>query len=822
MKKQIIILPFFLTVIILFILYLTVYKDVQILGGLQTGFDSKEIMHRADQLFKDQNVHLDNMQKDINLQANQDLIRQVQSRYGYKKGNELLRSSLPGFFWKVNWNKISKSGVVFGMSNGDSRMDNSSMAKLSYDSHGRLIEYYLVQNDSAEITSLNSKDAYEAANNFISRFFKIEKYKKTNNNPDSINDEHSSLVSASGEKLEFRNVRRIIYPHRTDYLYSWHGKSAFIDDSIRVDVTVSGNIISAYSFSYVVPEKYKDIDSNVFQGIAPIIFYFIIIILIAVIAYKKIKAYEIGFRLAFTVAAIVAIALCIHLYVIINTQMGWFILLPLIFGPAFYGGLVFITWAAGETITREVWNEKFGSADLINKGYILNTKIGESILNGLTAGFGVVIMQILLLFIAENITAVTSSSYSSILSILVNNSSSSTSIISSAIYHPIFLAAIFLLFTVSGLRKRIKSGFLLVLISGIIWGLVNSSEIYPYYINSALDILTGIFLVWIYYKFDLLTSVVSLSAYMLTGMVLSLLYMGNSSFTSSAYLILFLIVLVIIYAFVSIFSGNKAIDFDAVTPTFVKNITERERLQRELEIAKEVQMSFLPRTDPEFPGLEIASRCLPALEVGGDYYDFVPSGDKKIGIIIGDVSGKGTQAAFYMTLTKGFLKALSRFDYTPANFLIELNSLFYENVERGTFISMVYGVLNIENKTLRLARAGHNPVIVKSSAQSKTEFLNSSGLALGLEKGQIFSSAIKEIEIPISTGDVFVFYTDGFTEAMNRLNEEFGEEKLVAAVENNSGLHAKDILNNIFIEVQGFIGKADQHDDMTMVVVKVV
>ena len=175
-----------------------------------------------------------------------------------------------------------------------------------------------------------------------------------------------------------------------------------------------------------------------------------------------------------------------------------------------------------------------------------------------------------------------------------------------------------------------------------------------------------------------------------------------------------------------------------------------------------------------------------------------------------------------MTLTKGFLKALTRIAYTPANFLTELNSLFYENVERGTFISMVYGVIDLENKNIKIARAGHNPVIVKNSLKGFTEFLNSSGMALGLEKGPIFNRSIKEVEVPFSSGDIFVFYTDGFTEAMNKLNEEFGENRLVSSVEDNSMLHAKQILDNILKEVHNFMGKAVQHDDMTMVVVKVI
>ena len=165
--------------------------------------------------------------------------------------------------------------------------------------------------------------------------------------------------------------------------------------------------------------------------------------LIAVIAYKKIKAYEIGFKLAFIVASTVAVALGVCLYVTIKAPLGWIILFPLIFGPSFYGGLVFIAWASGETITREVWKEKLNSLDLFIKGYFLNTKIGESVLIGLSAGFGVLIIQILFLFAIQNFTAVTDTSYNSILSSMVNSLNNSISAISFAIYYPIFLVAIF-------------------------------------------------------------------------------------------------------------------------------------------------------------------------------------------------------------------------------------------------------------------------------------------------------------------------------------------------------------------------------------------
>ena len=121
MKKSNIIIFFFLAVIILVILYFTVYKDAQLLGGLKTTYDNNEILHKAGQFVQDLNVKTNNLQPDCNLQANQELIRQVQSLYGYKKGNELLRTSIPGYYWKVTWNKSSKTNISFGFSTGEQK-----------------------------------------------------------------------------------------------------------------------------------------------------------------------------------------------------------------------------------------------------------------------------------------------------------------------------------------------------------------------------------------------------------------------------------------------------------------------------------------------------------------------------------------------------------------------------------------------------------------------------------------------------------------------------------------------------------------------------
>ncbi|MFO7891183.1 MAG: PP2C family protein-serine/threonine phosphatase [bacterium] len=217
----------------------------------------------------------------------------------------------------------------------------------------------------------------------------------------------------------------------------------------------------------------------------------------------------------------------------------------------------------------------------------------------------------------------------------------------------------------------------------------------------------------------------------------------------------------------------------------------------------------------------MASLCLPAREVGGDYYDFVEIGEKKLGVAIGDVSGKGTSAAFYMTLTKGFFKSQAKYGDSPMQVLINMNELFYDNVERGVFISMIYSVFDLEKKKMTFSRAGHNPMILRRSGKGEAEEISPPGIALGLEKGEIFSRTIEQKSIPIHSGDVFLFYTDGLNEAINASNEEYGETRLRLAVEKNSHLPVEVLLDNIEEDICFFTGRTPQYDDMTAVVIKI-
>jgi serine phosphatase RsbU (regulator of sigma subunit) len=247
---------------------------------------------------------------------------------------------------------------------------------------------------------------------------------------------------------------------------------------------------------------------------------------------------------------------------------------------------------------------------------------------------------------------------------------------------------------------------------------------------------------------------------------------------------------------------------------------EKERLARELDIAREVQTKLLPQRIPELPGMLISAGSVAALEVGGDYYDFMLLGDDRLAFIIADVSGKGTSAAFYMAAMQGIFKALSRVSAGPRDFLIAANGALSCLLERNIFVSVIYGIIDSRAETITVARAGHCPPAVSTLSGDAT-YWRLSGLGLGLDiKGELFAGTISEETRPLCPGDVFVFYTDGVTESRHVNGTEYGYERLLEFVRKNRHEEADGLRALLLADLNEFVDYGSYGDDTTIVVVK--
>jgi serine phosphatase RsbU (regulator of sigma subunit) len=249
---------------------------------------------------------------------------------------------------------------------------------------------------------------------------------------------------------------------------------------------------------------------------------------------------------------------------------------------------------------------------------------------------------------------------------------------------------------------------------------------------------------------------------------------------------------------------------------------EKQRLDDELRIARTIQRSLLPVRPPRVSGLDVADLCEPAREVGGDYYDFFELGPRLLGVIVADVSGKGTSAALYMAELKGLMLALSHSERSPRRLLVDVNRLLAEHLDNRNFITMTYAIVDLDAGLLTLARAGHTPALVVSSAG--VESLVPDGMVLGLRlpgADARFEALLKEERRTLSPGNLVVLYTDGITEAMDASGDLFGEARLVEAILQARDLDAATIRGRVVEAVRRFSGDAEPHDDMTLVVIKV-
>ncbi len=245
---------------------------------------------------------------------------------------------------------------------------------------------------------------------------------------------------------------------------------------------------------------------------------------------------------------------------------------------------------------------------------------------------------------------------------------------------------------------------------------------------------------------------------------------------------------------------------------------EKERLEKELDVAREIQRKILPEKNPQLEGISISSVFIPAFEVGGDYYDFFKLDNNKIGFIIADVSGKGISAAFIMAEIKGIFESLCKTLSRPKEILINANEILLTTLDKKTFVSAAFGVLDLNQNTLHLARAGHCPLLMVRDGIATN--LKPSGIALGISESDFFSETLEEISLDLKEQDILVLYTDGITEAKNSDLEDFGESKFETIILENSKREPDEISSCVIQQVTMFSQSLAQYDDITLLIFK--
>ena len=659
----------------------------------------------------------------------------------------------------------------------------------------------------------------------------------------AINFMETLGIDLQGFRLDFASSDR--FENRTDHFFIWKAPFDRVEGEVFHNVRVQGSELGRYFCGFELPqavdfEKREKEGNQFFYGLFSFTSLFLVSLFLLVIFLKKYHEGEVSVYTATAVLIAIWVLLMIESLIkfrssAAGTSLGEMafdgvaltivIFLGVVVYP-FMGMAGLASWSVGENLARQNFAGKLASLDAIINRKFGSLKVGFSILWGYC--YGIILLAVIGILAIFNLNVLGDQANLSGFQNALSNSFSFLLPAVSAASSSLLAELIFRLFGNLYLFKIFGKKWIAIVLSSLIWvsyalvfwDLTISFESPVWFLSVAF--LVGVTLSVIFWYYDALTVLVT--SFVMIAFTQIVPFFANSSpvlFQQGllATAICLLPLGLMAYAFVR----RDSFQYQPNTmPSHIKKITERERMARELEIAHQVQMSLLPKRSPDVAGFDIAGLCVPAKEVGGDYYDFIALGDGRLGIAIGDVSGKGVPAAIYMTLTKGIFQSNAEVISSPKEVLIRVNNLMYRTIERGSFVSMFYAVLDVNSLKMRYSRAGHNPALYLQRKSGDPRTLEPDGIALGLDNGKVFAGVINEQETELRKGDLLVFYTDGFTEAMNRNRDEYGEERLIEVLKANEDGSAKQIIDAVYQDVVRFASDYQQHDDMTMVVAKIL
>jgi sigma-B regulation protein RsbU (phosphoserine phosphatase) len=279
------------------------------------------------------------------------------------------------------------------------------------------------------------------------------------------------------------------------------------------------------------------------------------------------------------------------------------------------------------------------------------------------------------------------------------------------------------------------------------------------------------------------------------------------------------IMIVLVNAALAVVVGIALHTYDAMRRQIeasYETLRQKEALERELSIAREVQRELLPHTVPKVPGLELAGACIPAVGVGGDYYDFLPLDEDRIALVIADVSGKGIPAALLMAGLQASVRSLALHTTPPCEVNHRLNEMLLRSTSDSRYATLFYATYDRTSRILTYSNAGHFPPLLMTGDRATQ--LSVGGRPVGILEGSDYGEGVKELRV----GDLIALFTDGIIEAPNRAGEEFGEERLTRVLKDRRGEPLEQVIGAALDELVRWSEGTPRHDDLTLVLARVV
>ena len=636
-----------------------------------------------------------------------------------------------------------------------------------------------------------------------------------------------SLEQIAPDDIKKEELEEIVVRERENEKLSENGK---LYREIIYKQKIEGVPLGFYIHKFVISEKeliysktlaFKKSLSG--QSQSPIIdifkflIWFIIGLFSLALLFIKIKRDEIDWSLYVKVMAIASIFSFLLLFKEQPTVFLFFVFLLISF---LFGSFFALIVALSESQTREIYPENLHIFDALFQGHLRIKELGEMILLCFIYGNFYFLIQILFLF-APNFNETLK------VSILPPNPLEFKSFFPLSLFLGNIIApATFGLYSllIFGVVaplffQRFNKNWIKLITIFLFSILVSSHLSYtPFYLSFISFLFLSFFILHLWEKYGFLGIFFAIWMPVTLQRGLMLFMAKDVSFAVTGLLILLFLFLMFIFAFYLYYKGKPVSTIKSYEPLYLIKIREKERFSRELEIAKNLQQQILPKKHPKIDKIEFATLCEPALSVGGDYFDFFELGNNKILVFLGDVSGKGIRAAFYMTLAKGLLHGSFNLVKDHKELLKILNQRFGALCEEGVFLTLT--ILSIDCKTgeIIVTSAGHNPPLLYKNGEVIT--VPSKGLVVGPMPEEIMLKSLEEYKFKIEKGDVLLLYTDGVTEAMNPYLEEYSLDRLKSVFANCIELSAEEIVSRIRLSIMEFASGSPLSDDLTILVLK--
>ncbi|SHK55067.1 PP2C family protein-serine/threonine phosphatase [Rhodothermus profundi] len=497
---------------------------------------------------------------------------------------------------------------------------------------------------------------------------------------------------------------------------------------------------------------------------------------------------------------------------------GMILLFSALIVGVFSAVTVFLAGSTSDALARDRWPEKLAALTLLRRGQIRNMVVGAALLRGIALGGMLLgITAVLLWLWPRAALRLEANAWT-----MPWPGGQAVVWLGSSVWLGMLLTYV-ILAVGSWLpwRDFVRSVGMLTLLLLLVS--VSTVELEQMALELGLHALWGVVLGWAFWRYEpVCCGVGVVTAWLLWQSASGWMGWGGP-FMGDAWLVWGVLGFGAALGLVGLRSQRSEKELPRYIPAYLKELARQERLERELEIARQAQASLLPRALPEVPGVTMAALCQPAYEVGGDYYDVFALPDGRLAVVVGDVSGKGIQAAFFMTLIKGHVRALSLSVRDPVRILAHLNQLFREQAPRGVFVTMIYGVLDPRARTFTMARAGHPPVLHYQALKDRVQCHRPPGMGIGLASTSWFQATIEGCTLHLEPGDRILLYTDGLPEIAGAPAERWGTERLQQWLIQSSRQQQtpEQALASLHSQLQQFAQTRELADDLTAILLEI-